>query len=852
MRTFAVTCAVSTALACISTGALAQTRNFDVPAGSLARALDIYVKQTQAQLIYRVDDVASARTRGAKGEMTAQQALSQLLAGTGFETTRDPSGAIAIVRRANTSVLPSAAAQSRAQFQPAAEEKPAASIGLEEIVVTAQKRPENVQDTPISVAVLGAKELDQRGISGFSDLANGAVPALKIAPLAGRSSAYNVTMRGISASDAAQISRDPGVGIYIDGVYLGRAQGLGFEFFDIDRIEVLRGPQGTLFGRNAVGGALNVISKRPSGRLEFDGKASISNYQGWDLAGHLSLPEFANVSIKLDGMFKRRDGWVRNPLSGRQSDEINGYDDVAIGGPVRDWGEYRRWGFRAQALWQAMDNLDLLYSFDLSRDRSTPFYSHLQDEVSPGAVIAPFFSLEPHRAKVARIGVPLAFSIAKIQGHALTANLRLSEQLTLRSITSYRKLTQSQDDNDMGYTSAFRPNGNFARRSLAFTAQDQFSQELQLIGEVPTLKYVFGAFYFDENAHDSAYAAFSYRWNATGTDFIVNDSPVGGTPPDRASRNSAKSTALFGQATWTPPILGDRLHFTAGGRWTHDRKHGTLDLLRGVPAGVAYRLNDKRIDPMFIIGYDLSDEISTYVKYGSAYRAGGANSRSLIFRTFGPDEVRSWELGFKSQLFDRKLRFNVAAFDMEYRDVQVDFNNLQAVGTVDTVNSTKSAKIRGIEADIMIAPALGLILGGSYSYLKTDFPTVVNPFGGNLVEVIPTFAPKHSGTVSVDYELPVALGTLRLHADGNFSSKFRTLQVGVPSRGYFITNARITLADIKISSGPSASFALYGKNLFDEEYEVSRNRFAGPGLNNLIVAHLNEPRTYGIEAAIKF
>ncbi|KMS61550.1 TonB-denpendent receptor [Sphingobium baderi LL03] len=748
--------------------------------------------------------------------------LVQILARTNFRT------ALA----AGVSLLAMPLAEVRAQD--AAEQH----SGLEEIIVTAQKRAENIQDTPISMSVLGESALEQQGITGLRDLMGGAIPSLRIAPFSGRPSALNIAMRGISSGDATQISRDGAIALYVDGVYLARVQGLGTELFDLERIEVLRGPQGTLFGRNAVGGALNIISKRPSGEFGVDAKVGLANYDGRTAEAHVNLPEFAGIRIKLDGMVSRRDGLVDNPLRG-----------------AWDWGAYRREGFRAQALWQPTDAIELLYSFDVSRDRSSPNYMQIEGTIAGGAPIAlpPIFSLEPDRVRRARIGVPLEPSVAKVSGHSLNASWELSDALTLRSITAYRKLSQTQEDNDIGHQTGYRPNGNFARSSAARVDQDQFSQELQLIGTTDHLNYVLGAYLFNEDASDWAYASFVYRWNDDGTAYTVNNPPSGGVWPDRASDNHARSRALFGQATWTPAILDERLHLTGGLRYTHDKKHGRIPLLRGAPAALTYQFTSSRLDPMATIAFDFSRDVNAYAKYSIGYRAGGANGRSATYRPFAEEEVRSWEVGLKSEFWDRRARLNIAAYSMDYRDMQIDFSNPANPSAVETLNTNATAKIKGIEVDLTLAPFQGFTLTGSYSFTDAKIPPLVNPFSGVLANLRPAFTPRNAASLSADYAVPVGDMTLKLHADFNYSGTFPTSASSpVLADSYLLTNARITLADIALGGAPKLSLSLWGKNLFNEDFQTFRFNFGGSGLTNDRVAALNDPRTYGVELSTRF
>ena len=225
----------------------------------------------------------------------------------------------------------------------------AASEGpLEEIVVTAQKRETNLQDTPISVAVLTAEGLANRQAISLASLSDGSIPSLRVAPFATRSSALNIGIRGVGAAgDANQPARDAGVGVYVDGVFLGRAQGLGTALYDIERIEVLKGPQGTLFGRNTEGGAVSIVTRQPSGEFRLDTRFGLANFGGYDGVVHLDLPRTGDFSFKLDGIVNKRGGTTANPAGGE-----------------RDFNSWNKRGLRATALWQPADTLAVSYAFD--------------------------------------------------------------------------------------------------------------------------------------------------------------------------------------------------------------------------------------------------------------------------------------------------------------------------------------------------------------------------------------------------------------------------------------------------------------------------------------------------------
>ena len=831
------------AIVCISTPALAQQKSYriDLPAQPLSKSLIQISELTGLQVVFAEPQITQTMARPLSGTFTAKEILGQLThsAGYGFSI----SGNVVRVHRANTPVATKIAAVEAppvaVQIQPAANQADNSGNVLQEIIVTAQKREESLQDTPISIAVLDNKSLEKRGITNLGDFASGAVPSLRIVPYGGgRTSTMVVTMRGINPGDLAQISQDPTVGIYVDGVYLGRTQGLGTEMFDVERIEVLRGPQGTLFGRNAVGGAISIVSKRPTGDFGLDLTTGVSNYEGRRVKAHLNLPEFAGISIKIDGIWNKREGWIDNPLPGQT-----------------DFYDVNRRGARISALWEPVDTIDVLYSYDISRDATGVGYTHL-DSLLPGAPpLPPLFSVQPGRVSRAQIGLELEPSVGKVQGHGLHVSWDFSDDLTLRSISAYRKLNQTQWDNAGGLLLAFQPNGFLARASYAETHQEQFSQELQLIGSFDRLNFVLGGFYFDEEATDLAFAQFTGQFNATGTDFVrLPFTPSGPRFPDRASEVDVKSKALFGQATFTPPILDDRMHLTAGLRWTHDRKQGALTRQRGAVINIPFEFESKRVDPAFTAAFDWTADISSYVRWSRAYLAGGANSRSATFRPFGEQVVSTWEVGTKADLLNRRARVNIAAYSSRLSDRQVGFGNPANPSNTETLNAPGLSTVKGVELDLSLLPVRGLTLTGSYAYTDWEAPRDINPFTGAVQVGGVVYTPRHAASGAIDYEFaPFNVGTLSAHLDVIYSSSFLT-EVSAPrTRPYTIFNGRLTLGEIKAgNSGRELSFSIWGKNLTNTEWKVYQFPLAGAGLSNTTIAQWNEPRTYGLEARLTF
>ncbi len=728
-----------------------------------------------------------------------------------------------------------------------AEEADAGDAGdaLEAIVVTAEKRETNLQKTPIAISVLGGTALADRHVQSLLDLQDGAVPSLRISPAFSRNSALSVGIRGITGGDSNQPSRDAGIGIYIDGVYLGRSQGLGMALLDVERVEVLKGPQGTLFGRNSVGGAVSIVSKKPSGEFKLRQVAGVRNFDGYSTETHLDLPEFANISLKFDGVIQKRDGTVKNTLQGAD-----------------DFNELDRKGAHVAALWKPSATFSAQFDADYSRDASTTHYVQLLNKNPAAPALAPLVQVQPNRARTVDIGVPEQPSVGNTWGVGLHLNWEFAEDAQLRTITAYRDLEQNQYDNGIGaHAGVFRPNATFARYSLASMRQHQFSHEVQLVGDLPRLQYVAGLYYYHEAGDDDAWSPNTMQWNATGTVATPLPSFSAGAAtvfPDRASTAKADSYAAFGQATWTPAILNDMLRLTAGARFTHDKKSGRLYKVNGADAPYSFTFSKDHVDPQLTLTFDPSDDIELYGKWGTAYRAGGANSRSLTYRSYGPEKVSTFEGGLKTSFWDKRGRFNVAAYTTRYTDIQIDFN-APASGTnrttIETLNAPGRGTIKGIEVDASLAPFTGLTLSAAYAYTKASLPRSINPFlpvGSAPQIVYVTNTPKHAGSGAIDYVVPLHGDTeIRAHLDANIAKGYRSMAAEPTlTDNSLVVNGRLAVAGIDLTRGASLELSLWSRNLFNEQHTFVRSHAAYAAGGDYGI--FNEPRTYGIDATVRF
>lgn len=751
--------------------------------------------------------------------------------------------------------------------------------GLNEIIVTATRRETNLQKTPIAISVVDSQVIADRHVQSLIDLADGAVPSLRVATFEARQSALTVGIRGIVPFDANQTARDQGVGVYVDGVYLGRQQGLNAALFDVDRIEVLRGPQGTLFGRNTEGGALSIVTKQPSGM--FDGRflASIGNYGSHSFEGHVDLPEFANIAVKIDGVEQHQDATVKNPLAGQAG-----------------WNQYERVGGRISAKWTPFAGFSATLSYDRSKDENTPNYSQLVNynptnlpvatlaQIAsnggklPKGFIAPLSPLVVvsggKRMSVADIGVPQQPSVDRTHGFAATLKYALTPNIELRSITAWRGVSTDQWDNSGGaHRTIFLPNAKFSRYSLSFLNQRQFSQEFQLVGSAPQVDYVLGAYYFNEHAQEQAGTPSTNQWNADGTGYSILSPLVTGPITSgnqgydlgsqflqRASEATAKSYALFGQATYTPAGF-DAFHLTVGGRYSKDDRDGLLYIVQGKPTNFLFKLSSSRFDPMIVAAFDAAPNINLYAKYATGYRAGGANDRSQTFNAFGPEAVKSYEIGAKMDLLDRRLRVNLAGYIMNRTGTQTDFDNVDTnpnsptfnLHTEETRNAPGLSKIRGVEVEVTARPVDRLTLGASYAYTYTNVPQTPNPFLSNTpYQVYVVYTPRNAASAYADYNLPVGESgsAVRLHLDANYADPQYSFQnESTRTDANFIVNGRIALADIALNgSGTRATIALWSRNLLDETHIYRRSSANADVLGDY--ANFNPPRTFGLELGL--
>ena len=688
---------------------------------------------------------------------------------------------------------------------------------LEEIIVTAQKRQQSLQETPIAISVISVEQLQRQGISNLGSLISGQIPFLQITPYGSTPSNLAIGIRGNAPRDSSEVTREASVGVYLDGVYMARSQGLDMELVDLQRIEVLRGPQGSLFGRNAVGGAVSLISKKPSGQFGFNQTLTVGRFDELRSVTRINFDQFSAVKTKLDYIHAERDGWVNNTAPGQS-----------------DYTEYKKDGGRFSLNWQANKQLMVDYSYDQSEVETAQNYYQLYiDRIG-------IFGEERKRLTESRQpATPLSPTIIEQKGHALTLTWQQSDALIIKSISGYREL---QEDNDNNYNGVVYFNG-FSETSLL--DQNQYSQELQFIGSINQFEWVTGLYYLKEDVDKTLVSRFTLDiFGNFGPPLSAISPPITLTP--RVVNAEAESQAVYGQLTWA---LSEQLDLTLGTRYTEDTRFAT----RFETALQVSNQKSDHIDSKVTLNYHWSDNLATYMQWSTAYKAGGVNTRSASFTPFTEEEAKTVEIGLKSEFWQQRGRLNLALFSSDYSDLQLDFTDPFALGVVETINISKPVDVKGLELELTVSPIASLAMGLSYTYLDSHMPLQASPFDGSLTQFYVLMAPMHAGAMTLDYQFtPTDYGILSVHLDIMSKDSFSYNPYGEQRLdAYTLINGRVTLADINLGNRSGALRAsLWGKNLTDEEYIIDAFAVGDPAVT--IANAYGDPRTLGIEFVYDF
>jgi iron complex outermembrane recepter protein len=732
--------------------------------------------------------------------------------------------------------------------------------GIADIVVTARRREENLQDTPVSVTAVNAAIIEQRGIENFVDLAK-ITPNVKIHDTPGGIGAAAIYMRGIGYGDNI-IGNDAPFGFYLDGVPFGRISTAAMDIVEPDSLQVLRGPQGTLFGRNSTGGAIVVQTHTPDD--EFGGVVTLG-YGSFDAIRYKAridtgLIGGSNIKASFAYSHSERDGFV--DVRNRPDRLDNGWEDNdSYWGKIQgEWG-----GFKATLSADYTKMTGVPVPLQLVAAIPT-FAAIINGSPALGGTTVPITTSPLFAYDDQVLAIPQRI-VQK--GVHLTLEQKLNDNLTLKAIGGLRAYRRD-DSNDYGPSDLRATVGGnvvsfrgFYAVNPRYQTQNQRTLEVQLLGEYDTLNFVLGGFYFDEDAEDFGTTRLPFAFGATT---VINSV----TP--RFYSVASESKAAFAQVDWRPPILGEKLELTGGIRYTDDSR----DFNQVVAIARRLLLKEDNVSYMLSASYDITDDILTYVRYATGYRAGGFNARSAppVNPQYDPEEIKSWEVGLKLDAFDRRVRLNVAAFYNKYADLQVaQFAPPSGSTSGGNVNVNANAKYKGFEVELTVVPTDGLTVSGSYGYVDpeyTDFPKPTT--AGDVVTAgctrisvglqdcaaIQFFQnlPKTKWDVSARYEFPEQeFGTVTMEVNYSWTGKtpgvFQRVGSNFPfildNRAYGLLGARFGIKDIPVNGDVTGSLALFGRNLTDRRYSTASIDFGQFGTQNF-----PERRTMGVEAKLSF
>lgn len=726
---------------------------------------------------------------------------------------------------------------------------------LDEIVVTAQKREQSIQDVPIAITAIDEGYIENRNITSIKALSSLA-PNVKIENTPGNTSAAQISIRGGVTINPA-LTWEPTVGLYLNGSYIGKTQGSVFDVSDIERVEVLRGPQGALYGRNTLAGAVNIITAKPT--EEFGGKLKVGfgNYNSQMAKGSVNFGPLGPIRAKISGLIEKRDGFVEAVE--------NPFPAVLTAGPLRGQEQYESFDKKSVLVALSADLSDkftLDYTFDYSEADQEPAFSQIIN-VSENNIFDPnspayafggaFFPLDLYvnadRQFTGTTDSPNIFEISQVQGHNLTATYDggFGE---FKSITAFRS-TEWADGLDL----------DGAPLPLAHTQRisdyDSFSQELQLTRSADRLNYVLGVYYFKDDGFTNNPQTFFGGAS-------VFDSRYG-------FETDAK--AVYGQLDFD---VTDALTLTGGLRYTEEEKTinraniavAFMNLPPNtpfVPEGTTGKTKFDDFSPQAGVNYAASDNINLYAKYSKGFKSGGFNGEAgSVVETLRPYEaetINSFELGAKTRFWGGRAQLNATAFFNKHKDMQLSVFTAQGAAASD-IRNAGGANINGFELEGLLQPSDNFLLRGGLGTLSTKYTEFIE-FGMDVKDdrAFP-HAPKLTFSAGFDWDIMEGgWGGLKLTGDMNHSAKYFTFPYSLtpsapqpafnteaPARTIF--DARLAWTDIPIAS-QNVELAVWAKNVTDEEYLTNFIDF-GPGFGGLTNGYFGPPRTYGVTLGVNF
>ncbi len=698
-----------------------------------------------------------------------------------------------------------------------------------DIVVTARRRAESVIDVPIAMSVVTGDQLSRAGAVDITALQD-KTPNLTLQIARGSNSTLIAFSRGVGQQDPLW-GFEPGVGLYLDDVYVARPQGAVLDIFDVERVEVLRGPQGTLYGRNTIGGAIKYVTKRLGNDFAGTARASYGAYNQLDLVGQVTVP--IGDTFAIGGAIARykRDGYGRNLTTGADQ-----YDKDVLAA-------------RVSAEWTPTDAIFVRVAGDRTLDRSNPRHGTRLVGNGNDPRYAPTGNVYDTRAGIGDRNRVVA------QGVSLTGEFQLSDLLTFKSISAYRE----------GATNTVIDFDNTALPTLDVPAEyddNQFTQELQLLLQGDRVQGVVGLYYL----------------NATASGAF--DTVLGGLNLTTLTSGEVKtkSYAAFGDISFD---VTDQLKISGGLRYTKDDKTGTVfrrnytgirsprfGNANAVPGLIRTNYtNDRSFDqftPRVSISYEPRKDLNLYASWGRGFKSGGFDMRGDAVFTpttvngYDPEKITSYEVGMKGAFLDRTLFLNMAGYYSRYTDQQVTIQVPNVNGGIASfVDNAGKADIYGLEIEGRMVPSRNFSAQVSFGYTNADYKEFLTFINGGTTPVdvsnqrvfqnTPEFTAAASFTASTDF----AGGALSVTPEVTLRSDYSLFEIPTPALdqdGYALVNASVNW----LSDNGRYRLGMALRNLTDERYRVGGYNFPGALFGNSIIGYYGPPRTATATFEVRF
>ncbi len=719
------------------------------------------------------------------------------------------------------------------------------SFQLQEVIVTARKREESIMEVPVAVTSFDSTYLSELAVPDLLYIGQSS-PNTTLKASRATNSTLTVFIRGIGQQDPL-VGFEPGVGLYLDDVYIARPQGAVFQVYDVERIEVLRGPQGTLYGRNTIGGAIKYVTRRLPEEAEAKVELALGSFTQYDGIFTGSMPVTESLRIGASVASFNRDGFGENLYTGGEN-----YDKDILSG-------------RASMEWEPADNFFLRLATDITKDRSGSKNGHrlTVGNTSGAPVLGNVFDT--------RAGADVSASTAGINGNnevtskgtSLLMEWHLNDAIMFKSITAYREdYTESVIDFDSLPTMDFD--------AAVLYDNEQFSQELQMIFSGERLNAVLGVYYLD------AFASNDF-------DVVLGNlvPPLGLTLYTFGEVNT-DAWSVFADVTWD---ISDTLAFSLGGRFTSDERKATVlrqnylgigspvfgntdAVYLGDTGNFSSSRTDDEFTPRASFSWTPNDNQNFYLSYSEGFKGGGFDPRGSelsypdVVNGYDPEIVESWEFGVKSKWADGRATTSFAVFMNDYTDMQIP----GSVGVdrdgdgidddfVGTVTNAGQADISGFELEGTLMATSALMLRGMVSYIDAEF--IEYMVAGENVANDRVFqnTPEWTAFASFDYRWDMDFGSNEGELGLIGSWSYRSLTHQFETANEFLDQKAYSLFDMSLiwsSFDGRYLFGLHGKNISGVDYKVAGYYFPTLGLEGSVTAFYGDARTFTATAQFNF